>query len=227
MQQKIAAEFLGTFWLTFGGGGAAVLAAAFPELGIGFFGVALAFGLAVLTMSYAVGGICGAHFNPAVTIGLWVGRRIAGVEVLPYIIAQVTGAIVAAAVLALVTSGRPGFEMGAFVANGYGELSPGQYGLLAALVVEVVATLFYVFIFMRVTGPGALEGVAPIAVGLALMLVHLVTLPVTNTSINPARSTGPGLFAGAAYMAQLWLFWLAPVVGGVLGASLTRVFKEK
>jgi len=227
VQQKIAAEFLGTFWLTFGGCGCAILAAALPELGIGLLGIALAFGLAVATMSYAVGGISGAHFNPAVTIGLWVGRRFEGGDVLPYIVAQVTGAIVAAAVLALVASGRPGFEMGVFAANGYGELSPDRYSLLAAVVVEVVAACFYVFIFLRVTGPGALPGVAPIALGLALMLIHLVATPVTNTSINPARSTGPALFAGADYLLQLWLFWLTPLVGGVLGASLARALQKK
>ena len=227
LQQKIAAEFLGTFWLTFGGCGSAILATTYPEPGMGSIGIALAFGLAVLTMSYAVGGLSGAHFNPAVTIGLWVVHRIPGVEVLPYLIAQVAGAIVAAAVLSLIASARPGIEMGVFAANGYGELSPDNFSLLAALVVEVVATFFYVFIFMRVTGPGALAGLAPVAIGLTLVLIHLVVTPVTNTSINPARSTGPALFAGAAHMTQLWLFWLAPVLGGALGASLAQALNEK
>ncbi|WP_017475591.1 aquaporin Z [Pseudomonas sp. PAMC 26793] len=222
MQKKIAAEFLGTFWLTFGGCGSAILAAAFPEIGIGFAGVALAFGLTVLTMAYAVGGISGAHFNPAVTIGLWVGRRVSGVDVVPYIIAQVAGAIVAAAVLALIASGRPDFEIGAFAANGYGQLSPGQYSLLAAVVVEAVATFFFVFIIMRVTGQGLAAGFAPIAIGLALTLIHLVAIPVTNTSVNPARSTGPALFAGEEYLMQLWLFWLAPIAGAVVGAVVAR-----
>lgn len=227
MQQKIAAEFLGTFWLTFGGCGSAILSAAFPGLGIGFAGVALAFGLSVLTMSYAVGSISGAHFNPAVTVGLWVGGRFAGLEVLPYIIAQVAGATVAAAILALVASGRPGFEIGEFAANGYGALSPGQYSLLAAVVVETVGTFFLVFIVMRVTAPGNASGFAPIAIGLTLTLIHLVSIPVTNTSVNPARSTGPALFAGTDYLMQLWLFWLAPLAGGVVGALVARAIREK
>lgn len=222
MQQKIAAEFLGTFWLTFGGCGSAILSAAFPGLGIGFAGVALAFGLSVLTMSYAVGSISGAHFNPAITVGLWVGGRLPGMDVLPYLIAQVAGATVAAAILALVASGRPGFALGEFAANGYGALSPGQYSLLAALVVESVGTFFLVFIVMRVTAPGAAPGFAPIAVGLTLTLIHLVSIPVTNTSVNPARSTGTALFAGAEYLMQLWLFWLAPLIGGILGAWVAR-----
>ncbi|MBC3336163.1 MULTISPECIES: aquaporin Z [Pseudomonas] len=222
MQQKIAAEFLGTFWLTFGGCGSAILSAAFPGLGIGFAGVALAFGLSVLTMSYAVGSISGAHFNPAITVGLWVGGRMPGLDVLPYIIAQVAGATVAAAILALIASGRPGFELGEFAANGYGALSPGQYSLLAALVVESVGTFFLVFIVMRVTTPGAAPGFAPIAVGLTLTLIHLVSIPVTNTSVNPARSTGTALFAGTDYLMQLWLFWLAPLAGGIVGAWVAR-----
>ena len=222
MQQKIAAEFLGTFWLTFGGCGSAILSAAFPGMGIGFAGVALAFGLSVLTMSYAVGSISGAHFNPAITVGLWVGGRMPGLDVLPYIIAQVAGATVAAAILALIASGRPGFELGEFAANGYGALSPGQYSLLAALVVDSVGTFFLVFIVMRVTTPGAAPGFAPIAVGLTLTLIHLVSIPVTNTSVNPARSTGTALFAGTDYLMQLWLFWLAPLAGGIVGAWVAR-----
>ncbi|AIG01356.1 putative aquaporin Z [Pseudomonas fluorescens] len=227
MQQKIAAEFLGTFWLTFAGCGSAILSAAFPGLGIGFTGVALAFGLSVLTMSYAVGSISGAHFNPAVTLGLWAGGRLPGVDVLPYIIAQVAGATVAAAVLALVASGRPGFEIGEFAANGYGALSPGQYSLLAAVVVESVGTFFLAFIVMRVTAPGAAPGFAPIAVGLTLTLIHLVSIPVTNTSVNPARSTGPALFAGTDYLMQLWLFWLVPLAAGILGARVARAVRER
>ena len=227
MQQKIAAEFLGTFWLTFGGCGSAILSAAFPGLGIGFAGVALAFGLSVLTMSYAVGSISGAHFNPAVTVGFWVGGRLPGLDVLPYIIAQVAGATVAAAILALVASGRPGFEIGEFAANGYGYLSPGQYSLLAAVVVETVSTFFLVFIVMRTTAPGATQGFAPIAIGLTLTLIHLVSIPVTNTSVNPARSTGAALFAGTDYLMQLWLFWLAPLAGGIVGAVVARAIRER
>ena len=222
MQQKIAAEFLGTFWLTFGGCGSAILSAAFPGLGIGFSGVALAFGLSVLSMSYAVGSISGAHFNPAVTVGLWVGGRLPGLDVLPYIIAQVAGATVAAAILALVASGRPGFEIGEFAANGYGALSPGQYSLLAAVVVEGVGTFFLVFIVMRMTAPGVAPGFAPIAIGLTLTLIHLVSIPVTNTSVNPARSTGPALFGPAIALEQLWLFWLAPIVGAIIGAIIYK-----
>ena len=227
MQQKIAAEFLGTFWLTFGGCGSAILSAAFPGLGIGFSGVALAFGLSVLSMSYAVGSISGAHFNPAVTVGLWVGGRLPGLDVLPYIIAQVAGATVAAAILALVASGRPGFEIGEFAANGYGALSPGQYSLLAAVVVEGVGTFFLVFIVMRMTAPGVAPGFAPIAIGLTLTLIHLVSIPVTNTSVNPARSTGAAWFAGTDYLMQLWLFWLAPLAGGIVGAVVARAIRER
>lgn len=227
MQKKLAAEFLGTFWLTFGGCGSAILAAAFPELGIGFVGVALAFGLTVLTMAYAVGGISGGHFNPAVTVGLWVGRRMPGCQVMPYIMAQVIGAIVAAAALYLIASGQPGYQPGGFASNGYGELSPGHFSLQAALAAEVIATFFFVFIIMRVTAPGAAAGFAPIAIGLALTLIHLVLIPVTNTSVNPARSTGPALFAGGAYLSQLWMFWLAPIAGGMLGAVVARALGEK
>jgi aquaporin Z len=222
MKKRMTAEFLGTFWLTFGGCGSAILAAAFPELGIGFAGVALAFGLTVLTMAYAVGPISGGHFNPAVTIGLWAGKRVPAKDVFPYIFAQVSGAIVAAAALYAIASGKPDFEMGGFAANGYGELSPGNYSLSAALAIELIATLFFVFIIMRVTAPGAAAGFAPLAIGLALTLIHLISIPVTNTSVNPARSTGPALFAGGAYISQLWLFWLVPIVGGILGALLAN-----
>lgn len=227
VQKRLIAEFIGTFWLTFGGCGSAILAAAFPGSGIGFVGVALAFGLTVLTMAYAVGGISGGHFNPAVTIGLWAGRRIAAGDVLPYIAAQVAGAIAAAAALYLIANGQPGFTVGGFAANGYGPLSPGLFDLKAALLAELIATFFFVFIIMRVTAPGAAPGFAPIAVGLALTLIHLVLIPVTNTSVNPARSTGPALFAAGEYLSQLWVFWLAPIVGGVLGALAARTLGEQ
>ncbi|WP_458375455.1 aquaporin Z [Pseudomonas pergaminensis] len=226
VQKRLTAEFIGTFWLTFGGCGSAILAAAFPGLGIGFVGVALAFGLTVLTMAYAVGGISGGHFNPAVTIGLWAGRRVPGTDVLPYIVVQVAGAIAAAAALYLIANGQPDFALGGFAANGYGPLSPGLFDIKAALLAELIATFFFVFIIMRVTAPGAVPGFAPIAIGLALTLIHLVLIPVTNTSVNPARSTGPALFAGAEYIAQLWVFWLAPIVGGVMGAIAARSMDE-
>lgn len=226
MTQRAAAELLGTFWLTFGGCGAAVLAAGFPGLGIGFAGVALAFGLTVLTMAYAVGPISGAHFNPAVTLGLWAGRRIPAGDVLPYIVAQVIGAILAAAVLYVIATGRTGYDLGRFAANGYGDLSPGKYGLFACLLMEVVMSFFFLLVIMGSTAPGAPGGFAPIAIGLALTLIHLVSIPVTNTSVNPARSTGPALFAGGAYVAQLWLFWVAPIAGGMLGGAVARMFGE-
>lgn len=226
IRTRAAAELLGTFWLTFGGCGAAVLAAAFPGLGIGFAGVALAFGLTVLTMAYAVGPISGAHFNPAVTLGLWAGRRVPAGDVLPYIVAQVAGAILAAAVLYVIATGKPGFETGGFAANGYGDLSPGKYSLFACLLMEVVMTFFFLMVIMGSTAPGAPGGFAPIAIGLALTLIHLVSIPVTNTSVNPARSTGPALFAGGAYIGQLWLFWLAPIAGGMLGGAVARMFGE-
>ncbi|OIN50654.1 aquaporin Z [Pseudomonas azotoformans] len=226
VQKRLTAEFIGTFWLTFGGCGSAILAAAFPGLGIGFVGVSLAFGLTVLTMAYALGGISGGHFNPAVTIGLWVGRRIEGADVLPYIVAQVAGAITAAAALFLIANGQPNFAVGGFAANGYGPLSPGHFDMKSALLAELIATFFFVFIILRVTAPGAVPGFAPIAIGLALTLIHLVLIPVTNTSVNPARSTGPALFAGVDYLAQLWLFWLAPMVGGVMGAVAARSMDE-
>ncbi|AJZ95627.1 MULTISPECIES: aquaporin Z [Pseudomonas] len=227
VQKRLTAEFIGTFWLTFGGCGSAILAAAFPELGIGFVGVSLAFGLTVLTMAYAVGGISGGHFNPAVTLGLWAGRRVAAGEVLPYIAAQVAGAIGASAALYLIANGQPDFAIGGFAANGYGPLSPGLFDMKAALLAECIATFFFLFIIMRVTSSGAVPGFAPIAIGLALTLIHLVLIPVTNTSVNPARSTGPALFAGGEYLAQLWLFWLAPMVGGVMGALAARSLGER
>ena len=225
--QRLGAEALGTFWLTFGGCGSAVLAAAFPALGIGFAGVALAFGLTVLSMAYAVGHISGGHFNPAVTVGLWAGGRFQSGDVLPYVAAQLVGAVLGAAVLYLVATGKPGFEVAGFASNGYGDLSPGKYGLVSCLVIEVVLTCAFLLIILGATSSRAPSGFAPIAIGLALTLIHLISIPVTNTSVNPARSTGVALFAGGGYVAQLWLFWLAPMAGaalaGVIGGQL---FKE-
>jgi aquaporin Z len=226
MTKRVSAEFLGTFWLTFGGCGAAVLAAAYPQLGIGFAGVALAFGLTVLTMAYAVGPISGGHFNPAVTFGLWAGGRIPAGYIIPYVVAQVVGAIAAAAVLYLIASGKAGFVPGGFAANGYGDLSPGHYSLVSCLVTEVVLTFFFLLIIMGSTAPSAPGGFAPISIGFALTLIHLISIPVTNTSVNPARSTGPALFAGGEYISQLWLFWLAPIVGGSLGGVVARLLGE-
>ncbi len=227
MSRRIAAEFFGTFWLTFGGCGAAVLAAGFPGFGIGFLGVAFAFGLTVLTMAYAVGHVSGGHFNPAVTLGLWAAGRCANKHVIPYLIAQVVGAILAAAVLWVIASGKPGWVAGGFAANGYGDLSPGKYGLAACFITEILATFFFLFIIIGTTSKGAATGFAGIPIGLALTLIHLVTIPVTNTSVNPARSTGPALFAGAAYIGQLWLFWLAPVIGAIIAGLLTRWMYEQ
>lgn len=220
--QRVSAEFLGTFWLTFGGCGSAVLAAAFPEHGIQFAGVALAFGLTVLTGVYALGPISGGHFNPAVTVGLWAGERFPADGILPYIIAQVAGAIAAAAVLYVIASGQPDFKLGGFASNGFGDLSPGHYSLLSCLVTEVLLTFFFVLIIHGATSSFAPAGFAGLAIGLALTLIHLVSIPVTNTSVNPARSTGPALFAGGQYIAQLWLFWLAPILGGALGGFASR-----
>jgi aquaporin Z len=227
LNSRLAAEFLGTFWLTLGGCGAAVMAAKFPEVGIGLVGVALAFGLTVLSMAYAVGPISGGHFNPAVTIGLWAGKRFSAAHVVPYIVAQVIGAIAAAAVLYLIASGKPGFEAGGFAANGYGDLSPGKYSLTSAFICEVLMTFFFLLVIMGSTAPTTPGGFAPISIGLALTLIHLISIPVTNTSVNPARSTGPALFAGGAYMAQLWLFWLAPIVGGILGGLAARLLGQE
>jgi aquaporin Z len=216
LSRRLGAEFFGTFWLVFGGCGSAVLAAAFPGLGIGFVGVSLAFGLTVLTMAYAVGHISGGHFNPAVSFGLWAGKRFEGKDLIPYIIAQVLGAIAAAAVLYLIASGKAGFEIGGFASNGYGEASPGGYSMVAALIAEIVLTFFFLLIILGATDKRAPAGFAPIAIGLALTLIHLISIPVTNTSVNPARSTGPALFAGGIALKQLWLFWIAPIVGGLL-----------
>jgi len=223
MTQRLAAEFLGTFWLVFGGCGSAVLAAAFPEVGIGLLGVSLAFGLTVVTMAYAVGHISGGHFNPAVTLGLWAGGRFPAKDLPFYWAAQVAGAIAAAAALYLIASGQEGFSLSVgFAANGFGEHSPGGYSLTAALVAEVLLTLFFLLIIMGVTEARAPAGFAPLAIGLALTLIHLISIPVTNTSVNPARSTGQALFVGDWALAQLWLFWVAPLIGGGLGGVLYR-----
>lgn len=223
MSRKLAAEFFGTFWLVFGGCGSAVLAAAFPQVGIGLTGVSIAFGLTVLTMAYAVGPISGGHFNPAVSAGLATAGRFSWGEFVPYVIAQVVGAIAAAAVLYLVASGKDGFSLaGGFASNGYGEHSPGGYGLVAALVIEVVLTAFFLLIILGSTEARVPAGFAPIAIGLGLTLIHLISIPVTNTSVNPARSTGQALFVGGWALQQLWLFWVAPIVGGVIGGVIHR-----
>jgi aquaporin Z len=223
MQHRLAAEILGTFWLVLGGCGSAVLAAAFPELGIGFAGVALAFGLTVVTMAYAVGHISGGHFNPAVTVGLWAGERFAAADIFPYIIAQVVGAVLAAAVLYVVASGAAGFSVSdGFASNGYGEHSPGGYSLTAALIIEFVLTFMFLMVILGSTDARAPAGFAPLAIGLALTLIHLISIPVTNTSVNPARSTGPALFVGGWAIAQLWAFWVAPILGAVVAGFAYR-----
>jgi aquaporin Z len=220
---KYGAEFLGTFWLVLGGCGSAVLAAAFPQVGIGLHGVSLAFGLTVLTMAYAIGHISGCHLNPAVSIGLWAGGRFEARQLPPYIVAQVLGAVVAAAVLYVIASGAPGFDVSkGFASNGYGAHSPGGYSLVAALVTEVVMTAFFLLIILGATDRRAPAGFAPIAIGLGLTLIHLISIPVTNTSVNPARSTGVALFVGGWAVEQLWLFWVAPIAGAVLGAVAYR-----
>ncbi len=221
--RKYIAESLGTFWLVLGGCGSAVLAAAFPDVGIGLLGVSLAFGLTVLTMAYAIGHISGCHLNPAVSVGLWAGGRFPANQLLPYIIAQVLGGIVAGGVLYLIASGKAGFEVSAgFASNGYGEHSPGGYSLLAALITEVVMTMMFLFVILGATDKRAPAGMAPLAIGLCLTLIHLISIPVTNTSVNPARSTGVALYVGDWAVSQLWLFWLAPIVGAVLGAVIYR-----
>jgi len=221
--RNLAAEFFGTFWLVFGGCGSAVLAAAYPELGIGFAGVALAFGLTVLTMAYAVGGISGGHFNPAVSLGLAVANRFAWRDLIPYWIAQVVGAIAAAVTLYCIASGKAGFEPGGFASNGYGDLSPGGYSLQAAAMIEIVLTAGFLIVILGATSRAAPPGFAPLAIGLALTLIHLISIPVTNTSVNPARSTGVAIFADTAALGQLWLFWVAPLVGAAIGALIWRV----
>jgi aquaporin Z len=221
--KKYVAELVGTFWLVLGGCGSAVLAAAFPDVGIGLLGVSLAFGLTVLTMAYAIGHISGCHLNPAVSLGLWAGGRFPASQLLPYIGAQVAGGIVAGGVLFLIASGQAGFDLSAgFASNGYGAHSPGGYSLTAALVCEVVMTMMFLVVIMGATDRRAPAGMAPVAIGLCLTLIHLISIPVTNTSVNPARSTGVALFAGDWAIAQLWLFWVAPLVGGVLGAFVYR-----
>lgn len=226
LSRRAIAEFLGTFWLVLGGCGSAVLAAAFPNVGIGLLGVSFAFGLTVLTMAYAIGHISGCHLNPAVTIGLCTAKRFPGGEVLHYIVAQVLGAIAAAGVLFVIASGKPGFELGGFASNGFGEHSPGGYSLVACLVAEVVLTMFFLLIILGATDKRAPAGLAPVAIGLGLTLIHLVGIPVTNLSVNPARSTGPALIVGGWALAQLWLFWVAPIVGAVVAGILYPAVAE-
>jgi len=222
LSRRCVAEFIGTFWLVFGGCGSAVLAAAFPNVGIGLLGVALAFGLTVLTMAYAIGHVSGCHLNPAVSIGLWAGKRFPARDLLPYIVSQVIGAIVGAGVLLLIASGKAGFDLsGGLAANGYAEHSPGGYSLLAGLVSETVLTLMFLLIILGSTDGRAPKGFAPIAIGLGLTLIHLIGIPVTNVSVNPARSTGPAVFVGGWALAQLWLFWVAPTVGALLAGYLS------
>lgn len=227
LSKRAGAEFLGTFWLVFGGCGSAVLAAAFPGLGIGFAGVALAFGLTVLTMAYAIGHISGCHLNPAVSVGLVAGKRFPASELLPYIIAQVVGAIAGAGVLYVIARGKPGFDVAAgFASNGYEAHSPGGYTLLACFVAEAVLTFFFLMIILGATDSRAPAGFAPIAIGLGLTLIHLISIPVTNTSVNPARSTGPAIFAGGWALSQLWLFWVAPIVGAAVAGVVYPLFAE-
>ena len=220
MMKKLTAEFIGTFWLVFGGCGSAVLAAGFPELGIGFVGVSLAFGLTVMTMAYAVGPISGGHFNPAVSLGLAIGGRFGWGEIIPYWIAQVLGSFTAAGALYVIASGVADFSAGGFASNGYGELSPGGYSVLAALVAEVLLTAMFLIVILGATSPKAAAGFAPIAIGMALTLIHLISIPVTNTSVNPARSTSVAFYADTAAVPQLWLFWVAPLVGAAVGAII-------
>ena len=227
MSKKLAAEFIGTFWLVLGGCGAAVLAAAFPDVGIGLLGVAFAFGLTVLTMAFAIGHISGCHLNPAVSIGLWAGGRFPAGELLPYIITQVAGAIAGAGVVYLIASGKAGFELsGGLASNGYGEHSPGGYSLLSCLVAEIVMTFMFLMIILGATDKRAPQGFAPIAIGLGLTLIHLISIPVTNTSVNPARSTGPALLVGDWATAQLWMFWVAPIVGALIAGYVYRFFEQ-
>jgi aquaporin Z len=228
MGTKTAAEFIGTFWLVLGGCGSAVLAAGFPTLGIGFAGVALAFGLTVLTGVYALGPISGGHFNPAVSVGLWAGGRFPGSQLLPYIVAQVLGGIAAAVVLYLIATGKPGFDLvvSGFAANGYGSHSPGQYSLSAGLVTELVMTFMFLIVILGVTHKRAPTGFAGLAIGLALTLIHLISIPVTNTSVNPARSTAPALFVGGWALGQLWLFWVAPIIGALVAGFVYRTLFE-
>lgn len=226
MSKRLLAEVIGTYWLVFGGCGSAVLAAGFPELGIGFVGVSLAFGLTVVTMAYAVGGISGGHFNPAVSVGMTVAGRLPASSLVPYIIAQLVGAVLAAATLYVVATGKAGVDLGGFASNGYGAHSPGGYSMLAALVIEVVLTAGFLIVILGATHGRVPAGFAPLAIGLALTLIHLISIPVTNTSVNPARSTSQALFAGGWAIEQLWLFWLAPILGAVIGAAIWKVVGE-
>jgi aquaporin Z len=227
MSKKLTAEFIGTFWLVLGGCGAAVLAAAFPDVGIGFLGVAFAFGLTVLTMAFAIGHISGCHLNPAVSIGLWAGGRFPAAELIPYIIIQVAGAIAGAGVVYLIASGKAGFELSSGLAsNGYGEHSPGGYSLVSCLVTEIVMTFMFLMIILGATDKRAPKGFAPIAIGLGLTLIHLISIPVTNTSVNPARSTGPALLVGDWATAQLWMFWVAPIAGALIAGLVYRFFEK-
>jgi len=226
--KKYVAEFIGTFWLVLGGCGSAVLAASFPDVGIGLLGVSLAFGLTVLTMAYAIGHISGCHLNPAVSIGLWAGGRFSGKEIAPYVLSQVLGAIIAGGILYLVASGKEGFELSAgFAANGYGTHSPGGYGLFAALLIEIVMTMMFLLVILGATDERAPKGLAPIAIGFCLTLIHLVSIPVTNTSVNPARSSGVAVFVGDWAIGQLWLFWAAPIVGAMLGAIVYKFISSE
>ena len=227
MSKKLAAEFIGTFWLVLGGCGSAVLAGAFPEYGIGFLGVSLAFGLTVLTMAYAIGHISGCHLNPAVSLGLWAGKRFPQSDLIPYIVAQVAGGIAAAAVLYLIATGTKGFELDRFACNGYGDHSPGGFNLAACLLAEVVLTFMFLVVILGATDKRAPQGFAPIAIGLCLTLIHLIGIPVTGVSVNPARSSGPALFVGGWALGQLWLFWLAPILGAILaGFFYNNVLEE-
>ena len=228
MTKRIAAEFFGTLWLVLGGCGSAVIAAAFPDVGIGLAGVALAFGLTVLTMAYAIGHVSGCHLNPAVSVGLWAGGRFPARDLPAYIVAQVVGAIAGAGILYLIASGAPGFDLAAgFASNGYAEHSPGKYSLEACLISEVVMTFGFIFVIMGATHGNAPKGFAPIAIGLCLTLIHLISIPVTNTSVNPARSTGPAVFVGGWALSQLWLFWVAPIIGGALGGITYRWLRSE
>lgn len=225
--KKLVAEFIGTLWLVLGGCGSAVLAAGFPELGIGFVGVSLAFGLTVITMAYAIGHISGCHLNPAVSIGLWVGGRFKGIDVVPYIIAQIMGGIAGAGILYLIVTGKPGFELGNFAANGYGEHSPGGYSMASALVIEIVLTFIFLFVILGSTYTKAPRGFAGLAIGLCLTLIHLISIPVTNTSVNPARSTSQALFQGDWAIEQLWLFWLAPIIGAIIAGLVYKILSPE
>ena len=226
MRRRLIAAFIGPFWVVFGGCGAAVVSAAFPQLGIGFIGVAFAFGLTVLTMAYAVGHISGGHFNPAVTLGLWAAGRCANKHVLPYVVVQVVGAILASTVLYLVASGKPDWVANGFASNGYGDLSPAHYSMPSCFLAEALLTFFFLAIIIGTTSKGAATGFAGIPIGLALTLIHLISIPITNTSVNPARSTGPALFGGGAYVGQLWLFWIAPIAGAMLAGAFARLLYE-